>query len=383
MGLRIAVATRIFEPETGAAAYRLAATVRQLEKRGHEVTVYTTRAPGAERSSPTVRRWPVLRDGTGAVRGYLQYASFDIPLLFRLLFGRAFDVVIVEPPPTTGLMVRIAAALRRRPFIYFAADVSSVAAAGIGVAAPVVLLLRTLERYVLSAARYVLTVSPGVSDAVVRLTSRPERVVNVGTGVDTRKFSVEGRATPEPGRYFVYAGTMSEIQGAGVFVDGFLKVMAEFPDVRLIMYGQGVERDELLDRSVPAGERITFPGTVDSEYLSSVLRGAVAGLASVRPAKGYDFAFATKAFVSLSCGTPVIYAGVGPLKDIIAGENLGLSVEWNADDVAQAMRRLLATRRPHSEKQRLAAWVEDNYSLTRVGDDVANVLTDIDQRTRR
>ncbi|TYC97440.1 glycosyltransferase family 4 protein [Arthrobacter echini] len=374
MGLRIAVATRIFEPETGAAAYRLAATVRQLEKRGHEVIVYTSRAPGAERSSPTVRRWPVLRDKTGAVRGYVEYASFDIPLLFRLLLGRAFDVIIVEPPPTTGLMVRIAAAIRRRPFVYFAADVSSVAAAGIGVPAPVVLLLRTLERYVLSAARYVLTVSPGVSDAVVSLTRRPERVVNVGTGVDTRKFSREGRATPEHGRYFVYAGTMSEIQGAGVFVDGFLRVMAEFPDVRLIMYGYGVERDELVDRAVPAGERISFPGTVDSEFLSSVLRGAVAGLASVRPAKGYDFAFATKAFVSLSCGTPVIYAGVGPLKDIVAGENLGLSVEWDADEVALAMRQLLTSRRSGSEKQRLAEWVEDNYSLTRVGDQVAAVV---------
>ncbi|THJ66087.1 glycosyltransferase family 4 protein [Arthrobacter echini] len=352
--------------------------VRQLEKRGHEVVVYTTRTRGAERSTRGVRRWPVLRDRTGAVRGYLQYASFDVPLLFRLIFGASFDVVIVEPPPTTGLMVRLATAVRRRPYVYFAADVSSVAAAGIGVARPIVFVLRTLERYVLSAAEYVLTVSSGVSEAVVGLTHHPERVVNVGTGVDTLKFSRKGEDSPHEGRYFVYAGTMSEIQGAGVFIDGFLKVMSDFPDVRLLMYGQGVEREELLDRAAPSAGRIEFPGTVGSELLSRVLRGAVAGLASVRPAKGYDFAFATKAFVSLSCGTPVIYAGVGPLRDIVDEEDLGLSADWDADDVAAAMRRLLTTPLPESERRRLARWVEANYSLTRVGDGVADVVARLD-----
>lgn len=382
MSLRIAVATRIFEPETGAAAYRLAAMVRQLESHGHEVTVYTTRAPGARHTTRSVRRWPVLRDRTGAVRGYVQYASFDIPLLFRLLLGRPFDLVIVEPPPTTGLIVQLAAFLRRRPFVYFAADVSSVAAAGIGVARPVVFLLRSLERQVLSAARCVLTVSSGVSDAVNELTRRPEKTVNVGTGVDTERFSPSGPSSSESGRYFVYAGTMSEIQGAGVFVDAFVRIAADFPDVRLLMFGQGIERDDLRVRAAPAGKQIEFPGTVDSGVLSSVLRGAVAGLASVRPSKGYDFAFATKAFVSLSCGTPVIYAGVGPLRNLVTTEGLGISVDWDATQVADAMRRSLAERPSDDERKRLATWVQHNHSLARVGDNVANTIAEMDAHRR-
>lgn len=382
MSLRIAVATRIFEPETGAAAYRLAAMVRQLEERGHEVTVYTTRALGARHSTRTIRRWPVLRDKTGNVRGYVQYASFDIPLFFRLLLGRPFDLVIVEPPPTTGLIVQMAALLRRRPFVYFAADVSSVAAAGIGVPRPVVFLLRRLEGQVLSAARCVLTVSSGVSDAVNELTGQPTKTVNVGTGVDTERFSPHGAPSPERGRYFVYPGTMSEIQGAGIFVDAFLKIAAEFPDVRLLMYGQGIEKDELRGRAAPAGGQILFPGTVGSDLLSSILRGAVAGLASVRPSKGYDFAFATKAFVSLSCGTPVLYAGVGPLGQIVTTENLGISVMWDAEEVADAMRHFLVISTPADERDRLASWVDHNYSLKRVGVNVEETITEICSPTR-
>ena len=57
------------------------------------------------------------------MRGYVQYLSFDIPLFFRLLFARA-DLVVSEPPPTTGLVVAISlAGCADDPFVYYAADV--------------------------------------------------------------------------------------------------------------------------------------------------------------------------------------------------------------------------------------------------------------------
>lgn len=374
MPLRILVATRIYAPETGAAAFRLAAMVKVLEGRGHLVTVLTTSSPGAKRSSPSVRRWPVLRDRSGAVRGYVQYASFDIPLFLRLLTAPAFDLVVVEPPPTTGVVVRVATALRRRPFVYFAADVSSVAAEGIGVSPAVVKVLRAIERWTLSRARRILTVSEGVSTAIAALVGPSDRIVNVGTGVDTDQFTHEGPAGSDAGRYFVYAGTMSEIQGAGVFVDAFISLAAEYPDVRLVMYGQGVELDNLRARAEAASAPIDFRGNVDGDQISAALRGSVAGLASVRPSRGYDFAFATKALVSLSCGTPVIYAGVGPLKNIIADENLGVSVDWEPAAVAAAMRDALAWPQDSAERQRISGWVQQNYSLRSVGARAAEAI---------
>src|SRR5690554_401825 len=101
------LATRLYEPESAAAAYRLGNLTRALERRGWRVKVLTTKSKYEARSTRAVRRWPVLRDKSGAVRGYLQYLSFDVPLFFRLLFSRRANVVIVEPPPTTGLVTRI------------------------------------------------------------------------------------------------------------------------------------------------------------------------------------------------------------------------------------------------------------------------------------
>ena len=75
---------------------------------------------------------PVLRDEAGYVRGYAQYMSFDLPLALRLLAGRRPDLVVAEPPPTTGAVVRVIAALRGVPYAYYAADVWSDASQATG-----------------------------------------------------------------------------------------------------------------------------------------------------------------------------------------------------------------------------------------------------------
>src|SRR5690606_15166570 len=68
------------------------------------------------------RRARVKRDKQQYVRGYLSYMSFDLPLAFRLLFSQRPDIYIVEPPPTTVAVVRVVAAIRRRPYAVRAAD---------------------------------------------------------------------------------------------------------------------------------------------------------------------------------------------------------------------------------------------------------------------
>lgn len=378
------LASRVFEPEAGAAAYRLGALVRALEVAGIRTIVLTTQPRVRVRSTRAVRRWPVARDRHGGSRGYLKYATFDIPLFFRLLFAPRVDVMIVEPPPSTGFVTRLVSMLRGIPYVYFAADVSSTAAAGVGINGVVVRLVRSIERFALRGARTVLSVSPGVTRELVRLGVAPSRISLVGTGIDTRRFPLAGPAADPGYPYFVYAGTMSEIQGAGVFVDAFERVAQRHPDVRLHLFGQGVELAALSERAAAVGDgRISFGGMVPSEELAPWLRGSIASLASVRPRKGYDFAFATKALASLSCGTPVVFSGVGPLRSLVVGHLLGWQAEWDAGDVADAMEQAIATRVSSTERERLSGWVGRHHSIDAVtGVAVASIAAVIDSAER-
>lgn len=359
---RAIIASRVYAPEGTAAAYRLEQLALALKARGYSVLVLTSSAPGGPRSSAGVRRWPVLRDSSGSVRGYLQYASFDIPLFFRLLFAPRADFVVVEPPPTTGLVARIALAIRRVPYFYYSADVTSAAVKTIQAPRLVVSMVTAMERYVLHGARGILAVSAGVQDELRQLMKDDSKVTVVGTGVDTSVYRPEGERADSTSPYLVYAGTMSEFQGSEVFVEAFVRVAQLHPTIRLEMFGGGVDTKKLKKIAEPVSDRVTFHGFVESEVVARYLRGAQAGLASVRPGLGYDFAIPTKALVAVACGTPLLFAGVGPVRHITAEEELGWAVDWDISAVTEAMLEAAQSEACDLENTKIE-WLRAHYSL--------------------
>lgn len=373
---RAVVATRIFEPEGGAAPARLGRLVRALERRGYRTTVLTTRAPSGPPSTATVRRWPVLRDRSGMVRGYVQYASFDIPLALRLLARRRPDIVVAEPPPTTGFVVAAVCRVRRIPFVYFSADVTTSALEAVKVNPLVRRGVAWLERRVLRSATRVLAVSDGVRDEVVRFGADPGAVTVVGTGIDTDIYRPDGDTAASGAPFLIYAGTMSEIQGAEVFVEAFRRAAGTAPDARLVMFGGGVEMERLRQLAAPLGDRVQFPGLVPAEEVARWMRGAVAGLASVRPSRGYDFAYSTKALATAACGTPVIFAGSGPVGGLIREHRLGWALEWDADAVAAAMVEALGRGRVPLAPEQVQVIV-DRHSLHAVAERSVDALDQV------
>ncbi|WP_268958155.1 glycosyltransferase [Occultella glacieicola] len=361
------IASRIYAPEASAASFRLAALTRELATVA-TVTVLTVTDPhGPDSGIPQtvrVRRWPVLRNRSGYVRGYLPYLSFDAPLLLRLLSQPRPDVVVVEPPPTSGAVVRIVCGLRRIPYVYNAADVWSDAAESTGAPRLVVRFVRALERWVLRGARAVLSVSDGVTARVRELGA--DRAVTVGNGVDTTVFTPDGdiRGT---GPFLLYAGTASEWQGADVFVRAMPHVLERHPGARLVFLGQGSAWSSLKELAAAvAPTSVDFHPLASAHESAAWLRGARAAVVSLRPGQGYDFAFPTKVLAALGTGTPVVYAGPGEAGELIESEAMGWRCDYDVDDVAKTMIEAIEHDPMPEEPARLAAWVEANRSLQAV-----------------
>lgn len=377
---RVLLAARLFPPEPGAAAYRLGALVQELQRRHVLVEVLTSRPPrqiAVDPNSEHIKRWPVLRDKGGNIRGYLQYASFDSPLLFRLLLRPRPDIMVVEPPPTTAVVVRLVAGLRRVPYVYYAGDVSSSAAAGVGVRPVVLRVLRGVESWTMRGAERVLAVSAGVADAVEALGVDRSRITVVGTGVDTQIFSAPA-AVDDAEPLLVYAGTMSELQGADVFVRAFAKVATDHPCARLLMLGQGSEREaiqRLADRLVPG--RVEFEGLVSGHRVTAAMSAAWVGLASLHPNNGYQFSFPTKMFVATACGTPVLYVGGGPGREMVIDHELGWVSTWHPESVAHAMRSALQKPPTPLTRNRLRRWTERHASQNTVARKAAEAVLDV------
>ncbi|MGN6723798.1 MAG: glycosyltransferase [Marmoricola sp.] len=368
---RVRVVSRVFTPEVAAAAFRLRVIADSFSELGADVDVITSRPVGnpvIDDGRLRVRRWPVMRDAGGNVRGYLQYMSFDIPLLLRLLFGRR-DLTVVEPPPTTGVVVRLMSALQRRPYVYYAGDVWSDGVASMGAPSLVIWLMRVLETWALRGAARVLCVSDEVAERVGELGVPPERRVIVGNGVDTAIFNPDV-APLENGTEFVYTGTMSEWQGADVFVRALASVRDDFPDARLTFLGQGSATEELkaLAQRVCPGA-VDFQGVRPPAECAAWIRGARAALVSIKPHIGYDFAKPTKIYAATACGTPVVYAGIGAGQELVATERLGWAPGYDVAQVAEAMRAALR-QNPQSSAElsaRCVAWTVDHASLRAQG----------------
>lgn len=396
--LRVAVASRIYVPEPAAASFRLAALVSALLGRGADVDVLTVRpAPqhggqdGAPRtddaeSAARIRRWPVLRDATGTVRGYVPYMSFDVPLALRLLVCRRPDVVVVEPPPTTAFVVRVVCTLRRIPYISYAPDVWSDAARGTPAPSVLVDAVAAVEAWALRGARRVLAVSEQIAGRVEAMGVDRSDLVVVNNGADTRTFTPDGPRADE-GRYFVYAGTTSEWQGADVFVAALRTVLEVAPDVRIVFLGQGSAWDDLQQQAkgLPDGA-VVFMDAVAPDEAAVWIRGALSSLVSLRPGLGYDFAFPTKVFAAAASGVPVVFAGVGPARDVVAGADLGHAVDYVEADVAAAMTVLATRELDHeqraAERHRLSRWARRFGSIERSGDDAARAVLEVAARGR-
>ncbi|NVM97483.1 glycosyltransferase family 4 protein [Arthrobacter sp. SDTb3-6] len=370
--LKVVVATRLYTPEVGAAAFRLKALVDGLVEQGAEVEVITSKAPkgsGVFKPRYGLRRWPVLRDRGGNVRGYVQYLSFDIPAFFRLLSVQA-DLVVSEPPPTTGLVVALSSLLRGRPFVYYAADVWTEALSAVQVPAAVKKLMGAVEGFVLRRAAKVIAVSEPVAGQVVHFNVPAHRIEVVGNGVDTAVFRPDGPIASAGHPYFVYTGTMSEWQGAAIFIEALALVREKFPDVELRFFGQGADEGHLkavAAQAIPGA--VHFGGVVPPADAAAWIRGAAAALVSIKPGQGYDFAKPTKIYAAAACGTPVVFAGQGDGAAVVESGRLGAAAAYDVQAVAQAMSAVLheavVAGSPSADAR--VRWVLQNASLAASG----------------
>jgi glycosyltransferase involved in cell wall biosynthesis len=365
--------SRIFAPEPSAAAGILRSWACAFRDAGADITVFTTTPPrGAKISDPDgvrVRRGPVLRNGDQYVRGYIAYLSFDIPLFFRLLFSRRADIYIVEPPPTTVAVVRIVAALRRTPYVVRAADLWSDAASQVTRSRFVLWALRRVETWGLrGAARLFAAHEPLV--ARLRELGVDTPATAIGFGADTDSFRYEPQPKPAA-PVFVYAGTYSEWHGAGIFIDAFAALLPRHPGARLHFIGNGEERETLRRRAHELGldAEVDFRGPIPPLELSPILCAATASLASLKPGQGYDYAFTTKVYSSLAAGCPVVFAGVGPTGPFLRSvdcPDAGVAVDYDVEEVTDAMDKAVTAAPGDAARARLSAWTHERYSLTAI-----------------
>lgn len=168
---------------------------------------------------------------------------------------------------------------------------------------------------------------------------------------------IEATPSPRPQErpYVLYVGRLTKIKG----VDSIIPAFQRYPDVDLLIVGEGEELEPLKTLAGNA-PNIKFLGRIANEQLGPLYAHAVA---SVAPTLGFE-TFGIVLIESFRNRTPVIARNVGPFPEIIEESQGGLLFS-TSDELIAAVRRLQAdagyraTLADNGHRASWARWSED------------------------
>jgi glycosyltransferase involved in cell wall biosynthesis len=373
--VRIVQVSPFFAPHPGGVESHVRAISAELVRRGHDVTVVTSRYDPSLPEEESI-------DGIRVLRAKTRTVLFETPLdvgVGSAVRGLDADVVHLHyPPPLTSYFATRGLARHPVPVcLTYHCDLYLPGWAGrvlTGIYERV-FLPRTLRRI---RTIIVHTRSYG-------LTSRPLRgreLVVIPSAVDLLRFrpDVDGSAVRtklglDGGRVIAFTGRLVPHKG----VDVIVRALPELPsDVKLLVVGRGPRLSELhaLARRLGVDERIRFCPDVSDADLPQYLRAADL---FVFPSQNRQEGFGLVVAEALAAGLPVVIADMPGVREVIEPGVQGVLVEPMIQHDLVAKLRTLLDDEPARRRMGVAARrrAEEEFGLRTVVDELTKVYQDL------
>ena len=165
-----------------------------------------------------------------------------------------------------------------------------------------------------------------------------KRIEVIPNGVDVRVFTRRGKV--ETQKYVILSvGRLEKVKGHRYLIEAFGRIKQEIPGARLILVGDGSERNNLEKQTQELGleKEVEFVGEVRHEELPRWHWGA-----NVFVMPSLSEGFGITAIEAMAAGVPLIATRVGGLVDIVRDGETGMLVEpRNSQQIQQAVVRVL------------------------------------------
>jgi len=231
----------------------------------HDVHVVSLCASHGLSSRVTLHVLPVR--GPRSLR-YIQ----ALPMIKGAVRSVAPDIVIGYRVMSYGFLAAVAGV---HPLV--------VAAQGRVVSPPLVPLKQLLARHALRHADLVNSWSQPMTERLVEVGARPERILTCPRGIDLGLFA-SGKPTGERSETLLATRTMHRAYRHDIIVRALALASKTRPRLRGVFVGDGEARAELeaLARELGVGGRLEFRGEVDPESLAELLRSSALYVPAVR-----------------------------------------------------------------------------------------------------
>ncbi len=374
--LRIAFFTDTFEPTNDGVAKVSSTLASALSRRGHQVTVFTVRAPGLPRIEVRSDGVRIRRFLSVAAPSYPQYRIAFTPWHIPLSPSR-FDIVHIHTPGFMGLAGWFAARRWGIPSVGTYHTNLTNLLRNVGRTGPTRAFFRAWSKFSIDLCRHCsVATAPSdaaLSDILERAPSVPRKGPRlVPNGVDTERFR-PGIRDPDWRRRLgigdvpivLFLGRLTRDKGVGRFLAAVERVDRGRPWLALVA-GEGPLGHPLEQRLRPGSEsfdRARFIGPVLEEEKPALLAQSQA---FVMPSLSDTSSVAL--LEAMASGVPSVVSAFGGPAEIARRSSVGLVVDpRDADRLAGAIAQLLGNPPlARSFAMRGRDWVREHASAERM-----------------
>lgn len=357
---RILVATGVYPPESGGPATYTRLLEEALPAQGIEVRVLPF---------SVVRRWPRL----------FRHVVYAYKLV---VMARGVQCIFAQDTVSVGLPAVMVARLLQKPFLVrVPGDYAwEQARQRWGVTDTIdrfqknkygwrTEIVRTVQRYVVQHAVYVVTPSNYFKSIVSTWGVAPERLKVIYNGID--RAAVEGPAQEPPHPYMVSVGRMVPWKG----FDGLIRLVADMPEWRLVLVGDGPERTKLERLAMQKGvtARVYFTGALAR---TKTLGWCAAADAFVLNTSFESFSY--QIIEAMSVGAAIVTTRIGSIPELVQDGIEGVLI---APDDLPAFRAALGTvvseKEVWNNRRRAAQKKSERFAVSRTIEELTALLNTI------
>jgi teichuronic acid biosynthesis glycosyltransferase TuaC len=234
---------------------------------------------------------------------------------------------------------------------------------------------RKMILWAAKCAAALITVSSALKTALMQLGVDAGKITVLRNGVDTNLFHPVDRVVERArlgltGKVLLMVGNLVPLKGH----DLVLRALAEFPEARLLVIGEGSEERNLktLAGALQIQDRVRFLGAMPQQLLPPYYAAADAlVLASCR--EGWPNVL----LEAMACGTPVVAVNVGGIPEIVTAPEAGvIMTERSPRGALEALQRLFQNYPDRSSTRRYAErfnWDDTTRGQLALFDRVLNI----------